>query len=119
MHWDGALARVHRAQPRRVPLGEHVVALARQRPQGVAQRRVGSRAGRGRRATSRTHSAWPPTPPPDARTIASTEFCKHAALAYKGRAMSVQPHPEFQSHDIEMLLELLVICTGNKRQTTK
>lgn len=46
------------------------------------------------------------TPPPDARTIASTEFCKHAALAYKGRAMSVQPHPEFQSRDIEMLLEL-------------
>lgn len=46
------------------------------------------------------------TPPPDARTIATSDFCKHAAFAYKGRAMSVQPHPEFQSRDIEMLLEI-------------
>ena len=46
------------------------------------------------------------TPPPEATTIASTDFCKHAAFAYKGRAMSVQPHPEFEPHDIDMLLEL-------------
>ena len=46
------------------------------------------------------------TPPPDARTIASNDFCKHAVLAYKGRAISVRPHPEFQSSDIEMLLDL-------------
>ena len=46
------------------------------------------------------------TPPPDARTIASNDFCKHAVLAYKGRAISVQPHPEFQSSDVEMLLDL-------------
>mgnify|MGYP001819950131 CR=1 FL=1 len=46
------------------------------------------------------------TPPPDATTTATTDFCKHAALAYKGRAMSVQPHPEFESSDVEMLLEL-------------
>lgn len=46
------------------------------------------------------------TPPPDAHTIASTDFCRHAALVYKGRAMSVQPHPEFEATDIEMLLEL-------------
>ena len=45
-------------------------------------------------------------PPPGARTIASTDFCEHAALAYKGRAMSVQPHPEFRSSDVEMLLEI-------------
>ena len=45
-------------------------------------------------------------PPPDATTIASTDFCKHAALAYKGRAMSVQPHPEFEPHDVEMLLDI-------------
>ena len=46
------------------------------------------------------------TPPADARTIASTDFCEHAALVYKGRAISVQPHPEFTNSDIEMLLEL-------------
>lgn len=46
------------------------------------------------------------TPPPDTRTIASTDFCKHAALAYKGRAMSVQPHPEFEAGDVELLLDL-------------
>ena len=44
--------------------------------------------------------------PPDARTIASTEFCEHAALAYKGRAYSVQPHPEFNQLEMETLLDL-------------
>ena len=33
--------------------------------------------------------------PPEAEVIAATEFCKHAGLAYKGRAISFQPHPEF------------------------
>ncbi len=46
------------------------------------------------------------TPPADARTTASTDFCQHAALAYKGRAISVQPHPEFANSDVEMLLDL-------------
>jgi len=46
------------------------------------------------------------TPPAGAKTIASTDFCKYAGLAYDGRAMSVQPHPEFEHSDIEMLLDL-------------
>ena len=46
------------------------------------------------------------TPPKGARTVASTNFCEHAALVYEGPAMSVQPHPEFQSRDVEMLLDL-------------
>ncbi len=33
-------------------------------------------------------------PPPGAQTIASTLFCRHAALDYGGRALSFQPHPE-------------------------
>ena len=33
--------------------------------------------------------------PADAEVIASTDFCTNAGLAYKGKAMSFQPHPEF------------------------
>lgn len=33
--------------------------------------------------------------PQDAEVIASTDFCKNAGLAYKGKAISFQPHPEF------------------------
>ncbi len=46
------------------------------------------------------------TPPPEARTIASSDFCEHAALAYRGRAYSVQPHPEFDRLEMETLLDL-------------
>lgn len=33
--------------------------------------------------------------PVDAETFGSTDFCKHAFLRYKGAALSMQPHPEF------------------------
>lgn len=33
--------------------------------------------------------------PEDAEVIASTDFCANAGLAYKGKAISFQPHPEF------------------------
>jgi len=33
--------------------------------------------------------------PPDTKVIASTDFCAYAGLAYKGSALSYQPHPEF------------------------
>jgi GMP synthase (glutamine-hydrolysing) len=33
--------------------------------------------------------------PPEAETIASAEYCEFAGFAYKGRALSYQPHPEF------------------------
>lgn len=34
-------------------------------------------------------------PPADAETIGSTDFCKHAVLSYGQKALSIQPHPEF------------------------
>ncbi|WP_349361126.1 type 1 glutamine amidotransferase [Stappia sp.] len=34
-------------------------------------------------------------PPEGAETIASTPFCRHAALRYGDTALSFQPHPEF------------------------
>ncbi len=34
-------------------------------------------------------------PPADAETFGSTDFCKHAFLRYKGPALTMQPHPEF------------------------
>lgn len=44
-------------------------------------------------------------PPSEATTTGSTDFCAHAAFAYKGRAMSVQPHPEFNAGEVDLLLE--------------
>ncbi len=45
-------------------------------------------------------------PPADAITIGSNAFCKHAALTYKGRAFSVQAHPEFEHSHVELLLQV-------------
>jgi GMP synthase (glutamine-hydrolysing) len=45
-------------------------------------------------------------PPADARTIGTSAFCEHAALAYKGRAFSVQPHPEFDAAEVQLLLHV-------------
>ena len=44
-------------------------------------------------------------PPPGTTTIAETEFCKHAGLAYRTNTMSLQPHPEFQSDYVKALLD--------------
>ena len=45
-------------------------------------------------------------PPEQARTIGSNTLCEHAALAYKGRAFSVQGHPEFTDREVELLLSV-------------
>ena len=46
------------------------------------------------------------TPPPNARTIASSDFCEHAAFAYDGGPfLSVQPHPEFGRDELETLID--------------
>lgn len=42
-------------------------------------------------------------PPEGAVTIASNDFCKHAAIIYGDRAFTVQAHPEFGSEMIEGL----------------
>lgn len=44
--------------------------------------------------------------PPDATVTASSEFCKNAALVYKGNAMSIQPHPEFTAPFVKELIEM-------------
>jgi GMP synthase-like glutamine amidotransferase len=43
--------------------------------------------------------------PPQARVIASTEFCANAGLAYQGSALSFQPHPEFTPQFMRDLIE--------------
>lgn len=45
------------------------------------------------------------TPPEGAQTVASNDFCAHAALYYPGRAFTVQPHPEFGDAYERALLE--------------
>lgn len=47
-------------------------------------------------------------PPRTARTIASSPVCRHAALVYDTRALTVQPHPEFD----EAFLAGLVATRG-------
>ncbi|MBX2838181.1 MAG: type 1 glutamine amidotransferase, partial [Gammaproteobacteria bacterium] len=42
--------------------------------------------------------------PPQATSLGSTEFCQYAAIAYGDKALSLQPHPEF---DDEFLSDLL------------
>lgn len=45
-------------------------------------------------------------PPPAAKTIGQSAFCRHAALAYDGRAFSVQAHPEFNHEEVALLLQV-------------
>jgi GMP synthase (glutamine-hydrolysing) len=44
--------------------------------------------------------------PDDAEVIASTDFCANAGLAYNGKAISFQPHPEFTTDYMRDLIEL-------------
>lgn len=44
-------------------------------------------------------------PPPEARVVGESDFCRNAALVYGDRAFSVQPHPEFDRPFVEDLLE--------------
>ena len=46
------------------------------------------------------------SPPTDASVTARTDFCAFAGLAYKGRAISFQPHPEFSSQFIADLTDI-------------
>ena len=43
--------------------------------------------------------------PKDARVVGSSDFCKYAALAYGGKVLTVQPHPEFGDDFIEDLIK--------------
>ena len=45
-------------------------------------------------------------PPAEAKTVGKSEFCAHAALAYRGRAFSVQAHPEFEDSHVSLLLDV-------------
>lgn len=45
-------------------------------------------------------------PPSEAVTVGRNDFCAHAALRYKGRAFSVQGHPEFEDRHIRLLLSV-------------
>jgi GMP synthase (glutamine-hydrolysing) len=42
--------------------------------------------------------------PADATVVGSTDFCRYAALRYGDRALTVQPHPEFNADFIQSLL---------------
>ena len=44
------------------------------------------------------------TPPPGARTIGSSDFCRHAALVIGDSILTLQPHPEFNAGMVEGLI---------------
>lgn len=44
--------------------------------------------------------------PPEATVVGTGDFCRYAALAYKGRAFSIQPHPEFDDEAVKLLLDV-------------
>lgn len=44
--------------------------------------------------------------PDGSRTLFSSEFCRHAALAYGDHAISFQPHPEFDDAVTEALIRI-------------
>ncbi len=43
--------------------------------------------------------------PTGARTLGSTDFCKHAVLAYGDTILTIQPHPEFDQGFVSGLIE--------------
>ena len=43
--------------------------------------------------------------PKDARVLAKSDFCEYAALAYKDRALTIQPHPEFSADYTKTLID--------------
>ncbi len=62
--------------------------------------------GLGKLAINAWHQDQVIEPPAGARTIASSDFCRHAALAYGDHILTVQPHPEFSSPLIGKYLHL-------------
>ncbi|MEM9331635.1 MAG: type 1 glutamine amidotransferase [Pseudomonadota bacterium] len=48
--------------------------------------------------------------PPEAIVTATAQYCENAAFTYKGRAMSIQPHPEFTP---EFMAELIKQRSGS------
>ncbi|MCY3872723.1 MAG: type 1 glutamine amidotransferase [Rhodobacteraceae bacterium] len=54
--------------------------------------------------------------PPEARVVGSSDSCRNAVLAYKGNALSVQPHPEFDADFVDGLFEKVGLqAVGIKR----
>lgn len=53
--------------------------------------------------------------PKDATVIASNEFCQNAALAYGDKALSWQPHPEFDHEFVDELLEARMLTLPKER----
>lgn len=44
--------------------------------------------------------------PDDARVLATSDFCKYAALAYGNSVLTIQPHPEFDGKFVQDLIAL-------------
>ena len=45
-------------------------------------------------------------PPAGSITVGSSDFCRHAALMYDNRILTIQPHPEFDQKFVKGLLDV-------------
>ena len=45
-------------------------------------------------------------PPAGSITVGSSDFCRHAALIYDNRILTIQPHPEFDQKFVKGLLDV-------------
>ena len=70
----------------------------------LGRRRYGFSDGRAY-ALNAVHQDQVTTPPDGARTLASNDFCAHAALAYGGHILTLQPHPEIDADVLRTLVE--------------
>ena len=57
--------------------------------------------------------------PQEARVIGSSDHCRYARLAYKGNALSIQPHPEFDADFVDGLFDNVGLQAVGTERTRK
>lgn len=86
-------------------MGGRVEKSARGWGVGAQRYALAGSAGAGVLAVHAMHQDQVVEPPPGAELIASSDFCPYAGFAYGGRAISFQPHPEFDEAFARALIE--------------
>jgi len=59
------------------------------------------------------------SPPKDAKTILTSDFCPYAGLEYGDRVLSFQPHPEFSKAFVQSLINLRRTTTLDENTARK
>lgn len=86
-------------------MGGRVEKSARGWGVGIHRYALPDAAGGGELAVHAMHQDQVVEPPPGAALIATSDFCPYAGFDYAGRAISFQPHPEFDEAFARALVE--------------